>query len=131
VSKYLLDTNAWLRIVAQPDKVSQRVKRILVNASNEVFVSHVALWEIAIKRSLGRLELNTYEATDVLMARVNSKAGITPISIASADIAAVQYLPWHHKDPFDRLLIAQAQQRGLTVVSSDRLLEQYDVKVIW
>ncbi len=63
MSKYLLDTNAWLRIVAQPDKVSQRVKRILVNASNEVFVSHVALWEIAIKRSLGRLELNTYEAT--------------------------------------------------------------------
>ena len=131
MSKYLLDTNAWLRIVAESAKVPIRIQKILKNTSNEIFVSHIAMWEIAIKRSMGRLGLNTHEAVDVLMTRINTEAGFSSIPISPGDIAAVQYLPWHHRDPFDRMIITQAQRRGMIIISSDQQFDAYDVKVVW
>jgi PIN domain nuclease of toxin-antitoxin system len=94
-------------------------------ASSEVVVSAVVIWEVAIKRRLGKLEA----PADLLSRLEQSGVDLLPITARHAD--RVGELPLHHRDPFDRLLIAQADCADLAVVSADEQLKRYDVKVIW
>ena len=120
----LLDTHIFLWWRGEPSRlISTVVSRIAT--ADLVFVSVASAWEAAIKRSLGRLDLPDTMAAGVLASGFQQLL----ISFSHAERAAA--LPPHHLDPFDRMLVAQAQAEGLTLVTRDRLLEPYDVEILW
>lgn len=125
----LLDTNAFLRWVEGDDKLSTRAKSCIANADNEILVSVAVAWELAIKSCQGGIRLalpvGRYVANHI------EANGFRLLGIELDDVAAVETLPLHHRDPFDRLLIAQARNRKLPIVSADRALSDYGVKRIW
>lgn len=123
--KLLLDTHAALWWLADDDQVGDDAARQLDDSSNRVLLSAAVAWEVAIKRSLGKLQAPA-ELTATLLG-----AGVQPLPITLEHASAVEALPWHHRDPFDRLLVAQAIVEGATIVSQDDRLRSYDVPIIW
>lgn len=117
VTAILLDTNAFLWLVSTPDRISTRVRETLQNQENELFVSAASTWEVAIKTRLGRLDGSLLLSTwsDVL---AGMEASDLPID--SADAATAGQINWDHKDPFDRMIVAQAARRGLAIATSDK-----------
>lgn len=99
--------------------------RSAVEGVGDLTISTIAIWEIAIKRSVGRLRM----PDDVVDRLVATGATLLPITPRHAD--RVSALPFHHRDPFDRMLVAQAQIEGMPILSSDETLRSYDVEVIW
>jgi PIN domain nuclease of toxin-antitoxin system len=126
VSRFLLDTNVavWL-LLGDRRRVSAPAREALEDARNPIAISAASVWEIAIKRSLGRLTIEDG------WAQVLSRLGFDPLPVTALHAAAVERLPWHHRDPFDRLLVAQAQVEGRTLVSADRRLAAYGVAILW
>ena len=122
--KLLLDTHVFLWWRADDPRLSAGPRRAISRAA-EVFVSVASAWEIAIKISLGQLRIPGPVEEAVLDSR------FSPLPISFAHAAGVATLPFHHRDPFDRILIAQAQAEQLTLVSADRKLEPYGVPVMW
>lgn len=120
----LLDTHVFLWWRAEPRRLKEAARTAIASA-DVVFVSAASAWEAAIKVSLGRLELPASFAEGV----IDSGFERLPVSFAHAE--AVGGLPHHHRDPFDRLLIAQAQVEGLTFVTHDRQVEGYEVEILW
>jgi PIN domain nuclease of toxin-antitoxin system len=96
----------------------------------EVYASHVSLWEMAIKRRLGKLDALDQPARNWFETYV-PRSGMRPLPIDASHLGAVEFLPALHNDPFDRLLVAQARVNGLTMVTRDELVAQYDIAVIW
>lgn len=131
MSKYLLDTHTWLWALEDASQLSVKVRRILQDKQNEFYFSVASVWEIAIKMSTGKLKLNLTEDLDVFITRTNLGSGIRTLPIAVTEACAVQTLPLHHRDPFDRLVVAQAESHALTILSSDANLKAYGVKVVW
>jgi PIN domain nuclease of toxin-antitoxin system len=123
--KLLLDTHTVLWFLGGDARLSDTARRHLTDDSNRVLLSAVVVWEIALKRSLGKL-LMPDDYLDLLL-----DAGIQPLPISIAHAAAVERLPWHHRDPFDRMLVAQASVELATVVTRDDALRPYDVTLIW
>ena len=125
----LLDTNAFLRWVEGDDKLSAKARSCISNPDNEILVSLVVAWELAIKAGQGGIKLalpvGRYVASHV------EANGFRLLGIELDDMAAIETLPLHHRDPFDRLLVAQAKNRKLPVVSSDRAFSDYGIKRIW
>ena len=127
--KILLDTHAFLWWIADDQKLSGRAREIISDGGNELFLSAAAGWEIAIKVQIGRLKLPEEPIRFILdQMRINA---IQSLPIQMNHALHVSTLPQHHRDPFDRLLIAQAQLEGLPVLSSDHQLGNYQVEVIW
>ena len=123
--RLLLDTHAALWWLADDDRISDQVARYLTDDTNQVLLSAVVVWEVAIKRSLGKLDAPAGLVPTLL------GAGAQPLPVTLDHAAAVETLPWHHRDPFDRLLVAQADTDGLTIVSQDELLVPYGVSLVW
>lgn len=123
--RLLLDTHVVLAWLLGDSDLGAQARRQLEDDSNQLIVSAVVVWEVAIKRALGKLEVPMTFVADV----VASDALKLPVTLEHA--AGVEHLPHHHRDPFDRLLVAQAQLEGATLVSSDRRLRAYDVPVLW
>jgi PIN domain nuclease of toxin-antitoxin system len=127
--KLLLDTHTFLWAVAAPRKMSARAATALRNRSNELHLSAASVWEMAIKRSLGKLE------TDIplgdLIAQAREKIQLRLLDMTTAHAVSVEALPFHHKDPFDRLLIAQALWEEMTIVGADARFDSYGVKRVW
>jgi PIN domain nuclease of toxin-antitoxin system len=123
--RLLLDTHAIIWSIAEPDRLSTHARELVVDPGNHVFVSVVSAWEITIKRALGKLEFA--DLTDALLDRYGFEA--LPLELSHAN--RVGRLPRLHDDPFDRMLVAQAQVEGLTVVSRDRRVTAYPVDVEW
>ena len=123
-SRLLLDTHVFLWWRGEPARLSAEVRSSIATA-DIVFVSAASAWEAAIKAALGRLEL-----PDTIEAGVLA-SGFEKLLITFAHAEQAAGLPPHHRDPFDRMLVAQACAEGLTLVTHDRLLEPYDVEVIW
>jgi PIN domain nuclease of toxin-antitoxin system len=123
---FLLDTQILLWLFLRSDRLEKSVRGQLANPANVVYASAVSTWEIAIKAELGKLELPGTPAT-YLSERIG-RSGLRELPIASKHTYGVFDLPPHHRDPFDRLLIAQAQIESLTVVTTDRIFRKYDVK---
>jgi len=123
--KLLLDTHAALWWLADDPKFGAAAAAHLTHGGNQVFLSAVVVWEVAIKRSLGKLE-----APEDLRATLLG-AGVLPLPIDLEHAARVERLPWHHRDPFDRLIIAQAQVEDAVVVSHDSAFDAYGVQVLW
>lgn len=125
--RVLLDTNVWLWITQAPDRLSPAVRRLVSPTSNECFLSAVSALEIAIKHRLGRLKLTGDPAR--VIPEWMERTDVSPLPVLHKHALHVASLPLHHADPFDRLLIAQAQLEDLTVLTSDKQFERYDIKV--
>jgi PIN domain nuclease of toxin-antitoxin system len=115
----LLDTNVLLRLVASPEKVAGSALGLLREPSTEILVSAASAWEIAIKTRLGRLD---GESLLSAWAGVLSDMTATELPIDCGDAIFAGRLPWEHKDPFDRMIVAQAARRNLTIATSDSLI---------
>jgi PIN domain nuclease of toxin-antitoxin system len=123
--RLLVDTHAALWLLADDPRLSARAGELLTDPRNEAILSAVVVWEVAIKRSLGKLEAPDGFA-DLLV-----DAGAAPLSVSIDHARAVRTLPWHHRDPFDRLLVAQAQHEQVSIISDDERLSAYGVRVAW
>ncbi len=127
--RLLLDTNALIWAVLRPWQLSQRALDAISDGDNPVFMSVVNAWEVAIKASLGKLVVPEDIEATIRRGCSDSGFGILPVELRHA--FEVRKLPLHHKDPFDRLLVAQARIEGLTLVSIDRQLHAYNLDVLW
>jgi PIN domain nuclease of toxin-antitoxin system len=124
--KYLLDTHIVLWWFLRSERLKKRVRDELGDRGNTVYVSAASVWEIAIKAGLGKLTLPGTPA-HFLPSRME-RAGMAPLPVSLEHAYGVFDLPDHHADPFDRLLIAQAQTESLTIVTADAMFKKYDVR---
>jgi len=125
--KFLIDTHCWLWLQASPERLSPEVLSLLENPGNDLFLSAASSWEIAIKCALGKLPLPEPPARYV--PRRMTASGSRGLAVEHAHTLRVAELPPHHRDPFDRLLVAQAQIEKLVLVTVDRQFERYDVEL--
>jgi PIN domain nuclease of toxin-antitoxin system len=123
--RLLLDTHTVLWFTEDSPKLTTASIRAIEDPENEILLSGVIPWEIAIKRALGKLETGD----DYLRLMRDAGAAELPITIPHAQ--AVEHLPQHHGDPFDRLLIAQAQLESAAIVTDDSRIRRYDVATVW
>lgn len=121
----LLDTHAFLWAISDVPKLSETARIALQDGNNLVFVSAATAWEIAIKKAIGKLRVPTGSYLDELKVH-----RFTPLDITTEHALAVEQLPLYHNDPFDRLLIAQAQIEKLILVTGDFRIRQYAVQTI-
>jgi PIN domain nuclease of toxin-antitoxin system len=126
VTRLLVDTNValWL-LLGDRDQVSTPAVEALEDERNEIALSAASVWEIAIKRSLGKLTIEDGWAEAL------RRLGFDPLPVTAIHAEAVERLPWRHRDPFDRLLVAQATVERCALVSADRRLGAYGVDVLW
>ena len=117
----LLDTNALLWLVKSPDLVAEPARAIIEDPANDLFVSAASAWEIAIKSRLGRLD-----GVAILSSWKDTLEAMTAQELVmdSADATLAGQLNWDHRDPFDRMIVAQATRRGLAIATSDRAIRE-------
>lgn len=125
----LLDTHAFLWSTADPERLSDRARGFIEDPANDIFMSAATAWEIAIKYARGRLDLP--EAVDSFVSAHVADLGLQPLPIEISHALHVAGLPRHHDDPFDRLLVAQAQLEDLPLITSNLNVARYDVEVLW
>lgn len=120
--KLLLDTHLLLWAAGEPDRLSEDARTLIGDQDNELFFSAASLWEIAIKKSLGR---NDFQVEARLLRRGLLDNGYSELPINSEHAVAIDSLPAIHKDPFDRILISQAKVEGITLLTADSMVAQY------
>jgi PIN domain nuclease of toxin-antitoxin system len=120
--KLLLDTHLLLWAAGQPDKLSDEARTLLENPENELMFSPASLWEVVIKRGLGR---GDFQVDARLLRRGLLDNGYSELPIASEHVVAIASLPPIHKDPFDRVLIAQATVEGIILLTTESLVARY------
>ncbi|MDP2956244.1 MAG: type II toxin-antitoxin system VapC family toxin [Longimicrobiales bacterium] len=126
--RILPDTHVWLWMTAEPERLGPDARALLEDASNEILLSAASAWEIAIKVGIGKLRLPE-RPSSYIPSRMQA-GGVAPLPITLAHAAAVAGRPPHHRDPFDRLLVAQARIEGVPLLTSDPQLDAYDVERI-
>ena len=122
--RLLIDTQIFIWAVMESENLSAQARQIMLDAT-EVFVSAASIWEIAIKARLGRLEGDPSEFVAAI-----DQSGFRELVISARHAAMVHQLPLHHRDPFDRMLVAQALSEPLRLLTSDRMLSQYSELVM-
>lgn len=122
--RLLLDTHILLWWLSDDPALASQVKTTLADPAHDVFVSAATAWEISIKHALGKLQFPVAQTTSIL-----AESGFTPLAITVEHATAAGALPPLHHDPFDRMLVAQAQQDGLTIVTADPMIRRYAVAV--
>ncbi len=127
--KLLLDTHALLWFILNDTQLSDNARSLMLDPANELLVSPASYWEIAIKISLGKYILG--EEFGEFMEQQISENDLTVLPITVKHAAAVATLPFHHRDPFDRLLIAQAMTEQIPVLSRDQVFDKYPVARTW
>lgn len=127
--RFLLDTHTFLWFVTGDEQLGGRARAILEDIENEILLSVASLWEIAIKVSLGKLILHRPFSELVPHELLSNEIGFLPID--PRHLIVLVDLPFHHRDPFDRLLIAQAISEGLPVLSGDEAFRDYSIQVVW
>ena len=126
--KALLDTQVWLWMLSEPDRLNDEARRLVEDTANTLYLSAASSWEIAIKWGLGKLTLPEPPGTYVLDQIRTS--GVTPLPIAHSHALGVARLEAHHRDPFDRLLVAQAAAESVPILTADPVLALYPVENI-
>jgi PIN domain nuclease of toxin-antitoxin system len=126
--RYLLDTHVWLWLLTEPSRLKPDVLAELLDSRSRLLLSAASSWEVAIKWALGRLTLPEAPASYV-PSRMR-RSGVEGLAIEHAHALRVATLPPHHRDPFDRLLIAQAQLESLPIVTVDTQFDAYDVSIV-
>jgi len=127
--KYLLDTSVWLWSVGPLERLNREGRELLADGKQEIYLSAASIWEISIKASLGKLRLPGTPETYI--PKRLAEQSIQPLPVFHQHALKVYSLPWHHQDPFDRLLIAQAQAEDMIILTADRAFEKYDVAIVW
>ncbi len=127
--KLLLDTQCWLWWFANPERLNTEAIELIGEEKNQLYLSVASIWEIAIKVSLGKLNLpeppSEYVPSRMMM------LGVTSVDIKGIHAIGAASLPYHHRDPFDRMLIAQSQIEQMQILTADSVFNQYDVNLIW
>jgi PIN domain nuclease of toxin-antitoxin system len=123
--RLLLDTHSLLALLSSDYRLSSTARAAMERPDTQLIASVVSVWEIAIKRSIGKLQ-----APDDVIERIE-EAGAELLTITARHAHATATLPFHHRDPFDRLLIAQAQLERCAIVTGDSAFPAYDVPVVW
>lgn len=127
--KLLLDTQVFLWWIVDEESLSDHARNLMRDGSNILFLSAASAWEIAIKASIGRLDIGG-EPAQVIAEQMAANA-IQPLPIQVSHALHTYDLPAHHRDPFDRLLIAQSQVENLPILTADRLISRYEVNTVW
>jgi len=124
MSRILLDTNALIWSVREPTRLTGAWRDLIVDADNDVFFSSISVAEISIKTSSGKLAMpDGYVAALV-------QSGLAELPLTAAHASMLETLPWHHRDPFDRMIISQALVENLAVMTSDAAFASYDVALV-
>jgi PIN domain nuclease of toxin-antitoxin system len=123
--KFLLDTHALLWWLADDSQLGRQARELVEDPGNDVLVSMVSLWEIAVKTRIGKLQADIKEITDAVQ-----QEGFTLLDIGITHLLTLAGLPMHHRDPFDHLLIAQAITEDATFISEDRNTARYPVRMV-
>jgi len=127
--RLLLDTCTFLWIAGGAKELSARAREAFADPANEVFLSAASAWEIAVKHRLGKLPLP--QAPDEFVPAQRAAHGIEPLAVGEESALHVAKLPDLHRDPFDRMLVAQALVGGLVLVTPDDPIRQYPVRTLW
>ena len=127
--KLLLDTHTFLWAIIDDPSLSLVTRDAIADPANEVYVSTASFWEIAIKYGLGKLPLP--DEPDRYLPAQRTAAGFDLLTIGEAEVCQVHRLPAIHRDPFDRLLVAQANCYGLVIATDDAVVQRYPVRTIW
>ncbi|VAX11817.1 Death on curing protein, Doc toxin [hydrothermal vent metagenome] len=127
--RILLDTHAFLWLVTDNPKLSNRARSTFLEAENELMISAVTGFEIAVKYALGKLELSE-PPRDFMEKRIRNNA-LTHLPISMSHTYRLSHLAPHHRDPFDRLLISQALEEDIPILSADSIFPRYNIDVIW
>ena len=128
MAQFLLDTHTLIWYLTDAPDLSKKVKKNIENAENQIVVSIVSFWELAVKINIGKLKLS-YSLQEII--QEVEKLSIEILEIKPVHLFSLLELPLHHRDPFDRLLIAQAQSENLILLSKDENFPLYDVVVNW
>ena len=127
--RYLLDTHTLLWFISQDKKLRDTARRLILDSSSEIFLSIASLWEIAIKINIGKLALD--KPFNQLFPDELDSRGIEILDITIDSLVQLTALPPYHRDPFDRLIIAQALVENLPIISVDRNFDAYDIDREW
>jgi len=125
----LLDTHVFLCAVSEPERLSESATKVIQSGANELFLSAASLWEISIKIETGKLPLPKPEdryLRDQLL-RIN----VSTLAVEARHALELISIPLYHRDPFDRLLIAQSLVEGIPIITADSALKQYSARIIW
>lgn len=125
----LLDTSSFLWFVAGSDKLSGKAKELMEDFDNELVLSVGSLWEMAIKVSIGKLEM--LREFDEFIPEKLEENEIEILHVRLAHLSEMMKLPFHHRDPFDRLIIAQSISENLPVIACDGIFKEYPVEIRW
>ena len=125
---YLLDTNALLFFLYDSEKLSKKASEVIYSNDEKISVSIVSMWEIAIKSSIGKLEIKSSISK---IADTCEKEQLNLLSIKPFHLDEISKLPKVHSDPFDRLIISQAIAEDLVIITKDEIIPKYNVKVLW
>lgn len=127
--RLLLDTHVFLWWVEDAPELSGKARKGLADPAHEVFLSLASCWEMAIKLSLGKLKVA--RPLERFIPEQLTANGFRQLNIELRHVVRVAHLPFHHRDPFDRLLVAQALEEGVTLVSADPVFKTYGVRRLW
>lgn len=127
--KYLLDTHTFLWFATDNPRISEKAKQIIQNRKNQLLLSAASVWEISIKYSIGKISLST--DLDNFISESLRSYNLTPLPISIPHSIEVSRLPEIHRDPFDRMLIAQSRIENAGIITTDKDITKYDVKTIW
>lgn len=127
--KYLLDTGVFLLARSAPHRLNRKANELLRHGHDGLYLSAASSWEIGIKYAAGRLRLAEPPSQYVPAAMIHW--GIRALEITQLHALTASELPFHHQDPFDRMLIAQAQLEEMVLLTADRMFEEYDVEMVW
>jgi PIN domain nuclease of toxin-antitoxin system len=125
----LIDTHVFIWLDTQPEKLSQKALEICQNTDNQLYLSIASVWEMQIKVQLGKLDLKVPLAEMVNVQRQENDLQL--LNIALEHVYQLQKLPFHHNDPFDRMIIAQSFLENMPIISIDRIFTQYAAAVLW
>ena len=127
--KLLLDTHVAIWLSSKPEKLPPKVKALLLDDVNTLYISIVSAWEVAIKASLGKLP-DFDGGTKTFLAEMEDNP-VVFLPVEKRHVAMVEILPFHHRDPFDRLLIATALAENLTIITADENIHKYNMSWTW
>lgn len=127
--KLLLDTHAFLWWIRDDDSLGRRARKAITDERNQCFLSMASCWEMAIKKGLGKLDIP--EPVDGFVAEQVAANRFSILPIELRHVAHVSRLAFHHRDPFDRLLAAQATEEGMSIASADRIFQHYGIERVW
>jgi len=127
--RFLLDTHTFVWMAGAPERLGPAARERIDSPATDLFLSVASVWEMAIKRSLGKLELPSPLPAFLEEQLAGTRAQI--LDVRREHVLRVEGLPWHHRDPFDRLLVAQARFESLPILSRDSIFDAYAIERIW